>query len=94
MPIIPEGATQFQIAKANHLYAVILADIDTIGKVKTGLHCMVLEAVNHMNLAALEDKDMGYANITFINMINHLETTYGAITRKHLEGNCKKFKTM
>jgi len=54
----------------------------------------ILEAVDRLYLAALDDDTFGFAEVTIANMITHLRTTYGPITRRELEANRASIPTI
>jgi len=54
----------------------------------------LLEAVDHLYLAALNDDTFGFAEVSITDMLTHLCTTYGPITCIELESNRASIATM
>ncbi len=54
----------------------------------------ILLAINHLYLAALEHDDFGFAEVTVVAMLAHLQTTYGWLTRAALETNRASIATV
>lgn len=48
---------------------------------------MVLKAVKKIYLVELEDKDFGFADVSVLDMLDHLVDWYTTVTREDLEQN-------
>ena len=57
------------------------------------LRKLMIQAIPKIYIAELAHIQLGYADVTPKAMLDHLLTTYGTITQKHLEENLKKIKT-
>ena len=66
------------------------AEVELVCKVKTELKRLTLEAVDSIYVTALEDDDMGMADVELIDIIQHLDEEYGKITHDQLEANRNK----
>ena len=91
-PNILIGATQHQIAEANRTYAAVIAELSILGQVQANLQQMILKAVEKINLVELEDKDFGFAEVSIIDMLNHLVDWYTTVTREELKQNQEMLK--
>ena len=92
-PNIPVGATQHQIAKANRTYAATITELSILGQVRADLRRMVLDAVEKIYLVELEDDNFGFAEVSALDMLEHLEDRYTTISRDDLEENRESLKT-
>ena len=92
-PAHAAGATQAQIAETIRLYNSTLLEISVASTAKQSMKKQLLEAVDHLYLAELEDDVFGYSEVTIAQMITHLEATYGTITREELEKNRNSIAT-
>ncbi len=61
---------------------------------KEELKKQLLEAVNCLYLAALNDDMFGFSEVSIADMVVHLHTTYVPITHSELESNCASIATM
>ena len=92
-PIIPPGATQHQIAKANCTYTSIINELSILVQVRANLQCMVLNAVDKIYLVKLEDDDFGYAEVSALDMLKHLKDHYTNVSQDNLKDNQEALKT-
>ena len=53
---------------------------------------MVLDAINKIYLAELEDKDFGFAEVSALDMLEHLKDCYTTVSRDNLEQNRESLK--
>jgi len=93
-PIHAPNATQFQIAETVRLFDAMLAELTTATTAREEMKKQLLEAVERLFLAALDDDTFGFADVSVAAMITHLRTTYGPITRADLELNCASIGTV
>ena len=91
-PTIPDAPTQHQIIEANRAYKQNLEEFLRYEEVKADLKKMILAAIEAKYTAILEDDEMGYALVLPYDLLNHVVTTYGAISQKDLEDNRDKLK--
>jgi hypothetical protein len=86
-PIHLQGATAAAIAETTRVYTTTLKELDTANNVKQALKKQIIDAVDHLYLADLEDDTFGFADVTVPQMMAHLANTYGTLTRLELERN-------
>ena len=55
---------------------------------------MVLDAVNKIYLVELEDDDFGFAEVSALDMLEHLEDWYTTVSLKDLEENRESLKAV
>lgn len=86
-PTHAAGASGPTIAENTRVYNATLAELDKANNVHAELVNQILAAVPDKYLAALQHDDYGYATVTIAQMLTHLTTTYGRLTRTDLEKN-------
>ena len=86
-PVIPPGATQFQIQAATSLYNQSTKDFKQYDATDCTLKHQLLGAVDDTFVNVLSDTHVGYANVTTLQLLNHLYNTYANITDGRLEDN-------
>jgi len=86
-PIYPSGATSAQIQESIRAFNSILSKISLATTVREELKKQLLLAVDQLYLATLEDAIFGFATVTVADMLVHLSTTNGMLTRSDLEKN-------
>jgi hypothetical protein len=84
------GATAAQITETNRLYASNLLQYSTHHTVKNHRKEMLLEAVPDTFTQILEDQRFGYAQLTTLQLLTHLDTTYGEVTNEDLANNLEQ----
>jgi hypothetical protein len=89
-PIHIATATAAQITAANRAYDQDMLEFTTCQAVKESVKQQVLNAVDNIYLQDLEDDVFGYADVTIIEILQHLRTTYGTLTANDLETNRNK----
>ena len=82
--VMQNTQTQFEEEKAIH---------ETFRKFSTTIKALLLAAILKTYINALADDLHGFNNVTPLDILNHLETTYGAITTEHLGENEALLKT-
>jgi len=93
-PNIPAMQTQYEITKGIHLYKATIAELTLVTSLREEIKKQILAAVDRMYLTILEDATFGFANITVIDLLTHLSTTYSTITQSDLEINCTSIATI
>jgi hypothetical protein len=78
------GATSAQITEANRAYAVANVQHSTYHTVEQQLKTMLLEAVPSTFVQILEDKQFGYALVSTLKILNHIDTIYREVTTQDL----------
>jgi hypothetical protein len=84
-PIIPQGATQYQIQANTSDHKAALAHFQTANVVKATLMHQLLEAVPETHIAGLCDPRMGFPNVSCLDILTHLRTTYVIVTPEDLK---------
>ena len=80
----PNAATRQETIRA---YDANLKELMLATTVKEEIKKQLLEAVDRLYLATLDDDTFGFAEVSIAAMIAHLRTNYGPITRSTLETN-------
>jgi hypothetical protein len=88
-PIIPQGATQYQIQANTSDHKAALAHFQTANIVEATLMHQLLEAVPETHIAELRDPRMGFSNVLCLDILTHLRTPYGIVTPEDLKLNLK-----
>jgi len=92
-PAHPVGATAAQISENVRIYNATLDELKVATAVRNELKQQIVTAVDRLFLTELEDETYGFANVTIPQLITHLETTYGLLTRTELEANRASIST-
>ena len=83
------GGTQHEIAQADRIHKDALAQFKTSVIVEAHLKKLILEAVPSTYLDELSDAVMGFSNVSCVELLTHLHTTYGTVSPDDLETNLK-----
>ena len=86
-PIVPAQATAAQITDINRQYDRALAAHTLYHTTTEELKKQILAAVEHRYLAALEDADFGFSDVSPCTMLNHLVTTHAQLLPDDIERN-------
>jgi hypothetical protein len=92
-PVHAAGATGPQITETNRIYLAAVNTFRTYHSVDRALRKQLLEACPHRFLRVLEDRELGFGNVTMqttLAMLTHLWATYGTITADALDANMTK----
>jgi hypothetical protein len=81
------NGTAAQISAARHIWEEDVQTYRTCTSVQQALKKQIISVFEPIYLDILNDKMVGYANISAINMLDHLFETYGNITAVNLEIN-------
>jgi hypothetical protein len=90
LPAPVVGATAAQIAEASRVYKVILEEFKIYATMENNLKRLIIAAVPDTFIKTLKDDDFGYANVTTLDILNHLDTTYGTVSADDLEDNVNR----
>jgi hypothetical protein len=85
-PVHPNNATAAQI-NFHWQYLADQKEFNIYMSTKAGLKKQVLEAVPLIYINAVEDEDLGFANVSTLQLIQHLNDTYGTITADDMQQN-------
>lgn len=84
----PATATSTPMVIENHrVYNAKLKEHDDFTVVVGELKKQLLAAVPDTYLAILADDEMGYADVSCLTIVTHLDNTYGTVTAEDLEAN-------
>ena len=87
LPHYPPGATQFQIQATNATHATNTRLFKQYDATDRALKQQLLGCVDDMFVNALSDPHVGYANVSTLDLLTHLYTSYARITDGDLEDN-------
>jgi hypothetical protein len=88
-PVHPAQPTQHQITEINRQFAADLKEFHTFTSVAANLKKQIIQAVPATYINELSDETLGFANVTVLNLLQHLDTNYGTITADDLSINLK-----
>jgi hypothetical protein len=83
------GGTAHEIAQAERVHKNELAQFKTCTIVDAHIKKLILAAVPATYIEELSDTVMGFANVTTLQILDHLRTTYGIISPDDLKTNLK-----
>ena len=86
-PVHVQGATGPAITETNRRFKHDLAEHLLYQTVTEELKQQLLAAVPTRYLSILEDADYGYSDVSIIEMLTHLRTTYATIEPEEIESN-------
>jgi hypothetical protein len=86
-PVHGNGATAAQITETN---GANILPYTTYHTVENQLKTMLLEAVPNIFIQLVEDQRFGYFQLTTLQLLTHLDTTYGEVTNKDLANNLEQ----
>ena len=86
-PVHPPGATAAQITEINRQYKANLEEYQLFHATKALLKTQLLAAVPDTYTKLLKHNQFGYANTTVLQLLTHLDTTYGTVTFDDLDAN-------
>lgn len=89
-PVHLAGATSAQITETNRRHAADLVEFNTYRKTDASLKKQLLAAVPGTYINRLKHQQLGFANITTLAILEHLQTTYGTLTIDELTANVQK----
>lgn len=81
------GATQPIITENNRLHTAAIAEHKTYKDTENALKQMILKAVPLTYIDELQDQLFGFAQITPVTILQHLDTNYGTVTLEDLAHN-------
>ena len=90
LPTYAAGTTGPAITAGNRVYDANLTQFKTYMEVKNAVRKQIMEAVETRYYQELEDADMGYADVTILQLLQHFTTNYGTLTATELEANRAK----
>jgi hypothetical protein len=82
--------TQHQINDGNKRHKAAIQEFKTAATVEAMLKRQIIAAIPDTFIKILKDEDYGYANVTTLTLLTHLDTTYGTVTPDDLDENIRK----
>ena len=89
-PVYPPTPTGPQIAAIDRRYKHDLEVFKCNGATEAILKRLLIAAVQDTYIKSLKDENFGYANVTTLTLLTHLDTTYGTVTADDLNDNIKR----
>jgi hypothetical protein len=89
-PVHPPGATGPVITEANRAHLANLTQFNTYRDIENGLKEMLLAAVPSTFIQVLEHQLFGFSQVSTLQLLTHLETTYGKVTNQDLANNLEQ----
>jgi hypothetical protein len=86
-PVHAAGATGPQITEANRAHLSNLTQFNTYKDIENGLKKMLLAAVPSTFIQVLEHQLLCYTQVSTLQLLTHLDTTYGEVTNQDLANN-------
>jgi hypothetical protein len=80
-PTYPPTATNAQLAAADRTFKAEEEAHQNMRAVDAAIKAQLVKAISPDYLAALQDRILGFTNVTSLQIIQHLENTYGGYTR-------------
>jgi len=84
---VPQGANQLAAYQNEEHYKRELKKFEDYQAASKHMKAAVKAAVPAKYLEEIADPDVEYANVTLLEMLNHLFTNYGDVTREDLDAN-------
>jgi hypothetical protein len=91
-PVHAAGATGPQITATNRQYDQDLKDFEMHQAVAESIRKQMLEAIASTFYDVLADDIFGYADVTIVQLLTHISSEYGTLTRTDLELNRNRLK--
>ncbi len=90
VPVHTGNPTAAQIAETNRIFQVNTNTFQVFQNTRTQLRSMIINATPDQYICALKHSITQYANVTPLQLMNHLKATYGAITSDDLTSNYER----
>ena len=91
VPRYAEGVAQRERQKAEYIQA--LEEYHDARDVQNQLKAQLMQAIPDTYREALADMDLGYSEVTAMDLLDHIVDTYGTITTIDLEANLQQIAT-
>ena len=89
-PVHPPGANGPIITECNRAHLVNLTQFNAYRDVEMALKEMILTAVPKTFIHVLEDQLYGFSQVSTLQILTHLNTTYGKVTNQDLANNLEQ----
>jgi len=86
-PVHNAGATAAQITETNRQHAADLKEFQVYTAVQAALKRQLLAAVPNSYINDLRSEAYNYARVTVLQLLEHLDTSYGVVTAHELQQN-------
>jgi hypothetical protein len=86
-PVHAVGATGPQITETNRQFSADLKEFTLYFNTEAALKKVLLQAVPATFTQKLRDEELGYASTTTLQLLTHLDTTYGVVNEDDLDRN-------
>jgi hypothetical protein len=90
MPALVIGMTQMQASIVKTVYEAELLTFNLYHDTDNLLRSQLIQAVSDEFIYDLHDDFNGYSNVTTLQLLTHLWTNYGVISRKEIEKNLER----
>jgi len=77
---IPPTQTQYEITEGVRLYKATITKLTLAISLREEIKKLILAAIDPLYLAILKDATFGFADVSVIDLMTHLSTTYCTIT--------------
>ena len=84
-PIFPVNANIAQRAEVNRAYDKDISEFKLYIKVAEELKKQIIAAVDKTYIKILDDREFGYSDVSCLDIITHLQTTYGTIESEDID---------
>ena len=92
-PIYPNQANVAQRAEVNRAYDKAMGEFKLYIKVTEELKKQIIAAVDKTFIKILDDREFGYSDVSCLDILTHLKTTYGTIESEDIEANRNSLST-
>jgi hypothetical protein len=89
-PVHPPGANGPVITETNRAHLANLTQFNTYRDIENGLKEMLLAAVPKTFIQVLEHQLFGFSQVSALQLLTHLDTTYGKVTNQDLANNLEQ----
>jgi hypothetical protein len=86
-PTHPAGATAPQITEINRQHKADITEFNTYHKTDAALRKQLIDAIPAEYIDILQDQEMGFANVTTLEIMTHLQSNYGTLSINELTEN-------
>jgi hypothetical protein len=88
-PVHAAAATAAAITETNRQYSANLKEFQVFTSTEASLSKQLIAAVPSTYIDELSHEELGFANVSTLALLTHLDTTYGTITADDLTANLK-----
>jgi hypothetical protein len=86
-PVHAVGAIGPQITETNRQFSADLKELTLFSNTEAALKKVLLQAVPSTFTQKLRDEELCYANVSTLQLLTHLDTTYGVVNEDDLDRN-------